>query len=1255
MIVLKRLEVNNFKGLRSVTIVFPERGSMLIEGHNEAGKSTLFEAVYVGLYGKPLVGEEAVAKKDEVIQYGQSRATVRLEFRIGQQALTVLRSFERGKAQQATLIIQRPGTEPEVINKARSVDDRILMELGNLDGDCLRNSCFVEQKELGRIEALSLQQREQAIQKLLGLERLTKLMDRFKFRREQERQLTLAGRYLKLAQLQVGVQATSIKEAELAERLDAVKVSVQLKRLSELEQQRNEIRERLAECAIRAKKAQERLDRCTSLRGYLVRCDQASRKLEDISFARQERNRTSGELTRLNYIEQNELPLARAHLNEVSIAAGAVARTAQARRRVQEAGDSLREARRRLEELEQAEDEQRRREGELMQAKARLQQRREEAQAEQQRITQRLDDLAARQKHLEGVVAFVQQWETACGELQVLRQEISSAEAKERDLFNLQTEIAQRENDARELQVAVEGAEKHMQQAASALHQAAAYEVLTAWMRLKGVELALHSYATQHTQLLAREQEARAILAAARAKTRVPLASGIALIVAGILAAILGLVWWPAFAFAVVFLGGAAAAGIWFFNMRKGVRNHAEALAQSTLELQRLDMQRQAAIDTGGDPAILAQYEQQLQAAGIPVPAGLEAGRSLQEELRRHLNPELGQHALQESAQAGRDSYTRLKEQLRLALSALDESRRRWQHAQRSGNPAEFLNQLRMRAAQQEKSVTSAEQQAKQATAGVVQWPTNSNTLHIQLSSCQTELRSTRDTKQQREQAAAALIREADADRVKAEEALIQVQTRVATLKAGDPTGQVMRAQHNLTLVQSACREQEAAILPLLQKLRLRAETEVEPARGRAEANIQSLEQQLEARPSLESALTQCNANMAHLLTASFTMVKELVTAANALAVPHLPSLPEISEDANAVPPSELSLSTTLSEIRQAIDTALAALNEQGARNLLEEAFKQQGSLNQLQANIEHEIEVSRREIKDVFASRGIARPAEYRRGDILLSWPLVASVSPDEEGHIKEQLDSTRNQLFALRQEERQLTAELQHPGTPLSIEECQQKVEELTEERQICEIASQLLRETHDRIARRVLPITERNMQPLLQQLTDGRYCDVRLTPEESDGQQAGMDYRIRVWDPAANRYVAKNLFSGGTRDQCSLALRLAFALATLPQELGVAPGFIFLDEPLSAFDAQRARALVGLLTTGIIAQQFSQVVLISHYHAFDREAFRYHVRMEAGQIVESDLPEGEESENKVSLILAVSVSPEGERDQLLPNTAP
>src|SRR5258708_25521628 len=154
MITLKRLQVHNFKGLREVDLLFPEQGSLLIEGHNEAGKSTLFEAVYVALYGKPVVGEEERARKEEVIQHGQPKATVELTLNIGEQTLMVTRIFERGRAQYASLTIQQPGMEPETVNRARTVDARLLRELGNLDGESLRNSCFVEQKELGRIEAL---------------------------------------------------------------------------------------------------------------------------------------------------------------------------------------------------------------------------------------------------------------------------------------------------------------------------------------------------------------------------------------------------------------------------------------------------------------------------------------------------------------------------------------------------------------------------------------------------------------------------------------------------------------------------------------------------------------------------------------------------------------------------------------------------------------------------------------------------------------------------------------------------------------------------------------------------------------------------------------------------------------------------------------------------------------------------------------------------------------------------------------------
>ena len=1227
MITLKRLEANNFKSLRSVTLVFPEHGTVLIEGHNEAGKSTLFEAVYVALYGKPLVGEDKQARQEEVIQYGQSHAMVQLTFSVGQHELTISRHFERGKSQQAKLIIQLPGTQTEEVNRVRAVDERILKELGNLDGDSLRNSCFVEQKELGRIEALSLDQRKQAIQKLLGLERLTQLMEQFKFRREQERELTLAQSYLKLAQLQAEVRAASAEESELAERLDAVKVAIQVKRLTNLGEQKEEIEKRLIECIARVQEARDRLDRCETLKEYASQCDQISHQITAISHTRTELFRIAGELERLDTIEQVELPRARAYLNDVRSAAEAVAQSVQARKRVQEAQEACHEAERSVKALEQAEAGQQQKEDDLTRAQERVVRRHKEAEVEQQGFMQKLSELEAKRVHLVDALALVKQWEAANRVLLALRQEISIAEEKEQALLKLRNEMRQREDDVRNLEDAVTLAEREMQQATEAVRLAIAYEALTAWIRLKGVEMALGGYTTRHTELITRRQEAEKLVTTARAKTRIPFITGIALTVLTALTLMLGFLWLPAFILPVIFLVGAIAAGAGYFRAKKRMQQHSETLVHWTQELQQLDMQRQAAIQAGGDPVTLNQYEQQILTSGLSVPSSLEAGRSLLEELRQQPSTTQGHHTLQEAAQIVRDNHVRLVEQLRQAHSVAEGIRQDLYLAQQSGNPAEQLAQLKTQEAEQEKIVVIGEEMARQSLAGDAQWPTESTAIQTLLSTCQIELHNTGEAQKRQAQASARLIQEVESDKVNTEHSLQQARETVASLKASDPAAQLSRAQKNLAEIETISHRREEVARPLLSKFHLQVETEVETVRGRAEARKQALEEELTARPQQQEKYRTCKANLTNSLTTTSTLIGDLLAVLNDLAITGLPSLPQLLKDDDISFRYEDGLTATLNGIRKALQTTLNTLDEQTTRKMLDEALSDKGSIEQQKYILENDIKTTKQVIDTIFSKRGIVHHSTYSYDSIVIYWSLIAQVSPDEESQVTENLEEVKRRLYAARQQGSQLAAELRHPGTPLSIEECQQKVVELVEEREISGWATQLLRETHDRIARRVLPITERNMQPLLQQLTGGRYRDVRLTPADTDGQPGEMDYRIRVWDPAAGRYVAKNLFSGGTRDQCSLALRLAFALATLPQELGVAPGFIFLDEPLSAFDSLRAQALVELITTGTIAQQFNQVILISHQHAFDREAFQYHVRMDAGQIVESDLPHSED----------------------------
>nr|MBA3825571.1 SMC family ATPase [Ktedonobacterales bacterium] len=177
----------------------------------------------------------------------------------------------------------------------------------------------------------------------------------------------------------------------------------------------------------------------------------------------------------------------------------------------------------------------------------------------------------------------------------------------------------------------------------------------------------------------------------------------------------------------------------------------------------------------------------------------------------------------------------------------------------------------------------------------------------------------------------------------------------------------------------------------------------------------------------------------------------------------------------------------------------------------------------------------------------------------------------------------------------------------------QCAQRAAELRHEVAVRKQAVGIAEAVRRRMIQKVLPQTTQNMRQLLPLLTLDRYHDCEITP----------DYKLLIYDDTANRTVAKNVFSGGARDQFSLALRLAFALATLPEELGTTPGFIFLDEPLSSFDGPRSEALVNLLTRGQIHDNFEQLFVISHNMSFDRGAFTHHLRLEYGAVVESTLP--------------------------------
>ena len=168
-----------------VDLAFPPQGSvLLIEGLNEAGKSTLFDGLHFALYGRPLVGDLA-----EVFTYGAERTMASAELDIdtgsGSAAgvdrtrLIVerrLTSRTGSPGHQVQLSVQEAESgDVESVRGVRAVRERLIAELGGLTSEALQNSCLVVQKALGRLETLSRAERERALSVLLNLGRLSEI------------------------------------------------------------------------------------------------------------------------------------------------------------------------------------------------------------------------------------------------------------------------------------------------------------------------------------------------------------------------------------------------------------------------------------------------------------------------------------------------------------------------------------------------------------------------------------------------------------------------------------------------------------------------------------------------------------------------------------------------------------------------------------------------------------------------------------------------------------------------------------------------------------------------------------------------------------------------------------------------------------------------------------------------------------------------------------------------------------------------
>ena len=268
--------------------------------------------------------------------------------------------------------------------------------------------------------------------------------------------------------------------------------------------------------------------------------------------------------------------------------------------------------------------------------------------------------------------------------------------------------------------------------------------------------------------------------------------------------------------------------------------------------------------------------------------------------------------------------------------------------------------------------------------------------------------------------------------------------------------------------------------------------------------------------------------------------------------------------------------------------------------------------VNMLQKRLGEEPELKRRLAQ---AQLDIAMVEKKLKSTLLPPLPGGVEFSLellDEASQLRDSLNESVSRVKTQIEESMTRIIELKQfleesKGLEEQVDEQKRKVLLLQKQLAVVKYSIKGLEQTSESLRNRVKPQVERYMSQILPVITSGRYKAVQLED----------DYTVRVFDPEAGEFRPKEVFSGGTEDQLLLAMRLAFALALIPQAKGRNPEFLFLDEPLGSSDKVRREGILELMHKEL-SQNFKQIFLISHVGDLEVEADTV-IEMENGAVRE------------------------------------
>jgi len=1303
LILLRRLYAHRFKQLDEVTLVFPVRGSILIEGSNEAGKSSLFEAVYFALYGQTLLADRDY-KIESLRQYGAEEMKVELDFTIDDRPFSISRRLVGNH--RARLECPAAGGKTEIITSLGEINRRLQSEL-HLTPDGLLNTCFVEQKQLERLEDLRPDQRQKAVNDLLNLRVLTGLEESFKIKKEDQIQVQELTRRVGVAGLDAELPTLDrdIRQAELAlayvwaeeaaslltvigEKLQcAADERGRICALLDAEQGRLRQAEQLRDC-VRA------LDRTVSpaIEAWetALRLRQESaelvRALEDLAGGLPERDRAlDGAAALLTQLESLE----RLRQENVRI----VASLADVRNRLEDydrlaeewrAGEEGRlklenERKLQLNTQREAEEDVRKREYDrrreaglallLGHDRARREALDEACRADEEHvgaieIRETLPALEKRQQDLNRLEELVRGRDDQVRSLQRAEADLAAAREKLSKDQNDRAEALALDERLERLESDIAAGRETEQAAAELVNQRSLHQALSDWVEASdrlGEESRVEARALQ---LSTRQQSAEARRAAAdedlqrATRQQTP---GFALVGAGIIIASLSAVTGHliGIASAVILIPGA----ILIARARSAVSTARQALASAKAEAATLEGESRATRSQREEAAAQrARWTDRESACRKALQALLGPAARLElDEVRERIAapPEIEPTVARERHEKARDALIHLTNQETLA-------RGRRESLTFSADPQELARRVDEMESEMKRLETMAvESDMMPALLESLNLAAGRETITAAASTALDELADARaaagsipdlearaklwNVKAQSESnEVAVLAREvglpgagpedwtAAAVEIKAAFAAAVEMVTDDSLRQGAEAARAAVSETDRTLAAlGADQIRRRDLLDAVERENLVSAIAEEESARRANAGeqdllahvtpaLQSQSLPLESgllRTELEirrAALRHDRGQADGLRAARSTLKKseqdleskEEAARARWKEALHDEPLPETAADGR----------DRIPVLREAAAADLNRLDEPALHAELRNLEQSIEVISRQIHNLEHD---SGRALSDRDALREKLRRS--LKADPGGAWESLPIVFPElkevktlvaeipEPSWWEDTVRQRRDEKQANRTSRSTLANQFHFAEDPLDLPAEQEALTAAEQMLAVKRRAGEIVEKTRESIVNRVMPLTIRNMRQLLPLLTEGRY---------SESEWDESTNTISIYDNLARSYQRKRVFSGGARDQISLSLRLAFALATLPGEHNCRPGFLFLDEPLSSFDRPRTQALVDLLTRGLISRQFAQILLISHSESFNPDLFDYRIRMDGGRVVESTL---------------------------------